>query len=836
MAQTQNQKFAIGTTYAAIVTPAVAGFIAGENGTHSVDRTVSGIPFTGEDAQFVPSVSGQSVTITFGAEVQDVWFTLFDIDASAQFTITAMDALSFPRVLSANFHSSTSLVDYDGTMVPTNNTSSLILASSTTSNVVENMNDGSATIFISGNVKQITITINQVGTNAQFWLSDITACVTGSFPINYHQIAGNRPYTGQPDYFISTPDNAYSYMVGLDAFTAGTNYVATRLFFDSTRFVNSLAYDGVNRILYYVLDATIAGTQNPNNKQLKKYDFNTETSSMVVADLSWLGIPTFEAGVESAGACFYDGALYLGIEGGHHDDDPGSGTTYTSTREAVIYKIEFDASLNPVNTYQVYSLNHYDPAAWTNSYNDWGDFIIKDGILYNFNTARQGSGPVTYPNSAIHKFDLMTGAATRVANPTPASPYIGQVGIDWAGNIYSVRTGVQLYNPATNALGTNRTIAAASGSVSFPIPQGAGDASEPFRPKVDVGDAPDSYDPDPLAPALHDFAENTVRLGATIDREWVKTPSVNANTDGADEDGVPTVFVYNNGTNYTVGVNVFNNPVTFTTATLCAWLDFNQNGTFEVTEGITRTINKVNALQSISLTWPSATFPLPNNTMTYLRIRIASNYSDLTKRLTTAKPTGYMPNGEVEDYYVLTSIYPLPLNRFEFNVQKKPNRVQLDWNHEEDGKIDRYLVTRSANGQSFEPVVVVKANNGKKYSAMDPTPLEGTSYYRIEAVDKAGKTEFGPMKSISFESATGLNVHPNPSFAAARIEVVGAPEGKAILTIFNTTGLPVQVQMVELRRGRNTIPLNTQQLPAGSYFIEVRANLYTERTKLVIRK
>src|SRR5688572_28771469 len=54
VAQQQTQKFAIGTTYATFNTPAVAGFIAGENGTHSAERTASGIQFTGEDVQFVP--------------------------------------------------------------------------------------------------------------------------------------------------------------------------------------------------------------------------------------------------------------------------------------------------------------------------------------------------------------------------------------------------------------------------------------------------------------------------------------------------------------------------------------------------------------------------------------------------------------------------------------------------------------------------------------------------------------------------------------------------------------------------------------------------------------
>ncbi len=92
-------------------------------------------------------------------------------------------------------------------------------------------------------------------------------------------------------------------------------------------------------------------------------------------DITTLGIPVFNLGIESAGAAFYDGALYLGIEGGHHD---ASGTANDRTRETIIWRIDFDASLNPVNAYQVYGTNAYSPADPINtSIHDWGDFLVK---------------------------------------------------------------------------------------------------------------------------------------------------------------------------------------------------------------------------------------------------------------------------------------------------------------------------------------------------------------------------------------------------------------------------------------------------------------------------
>ena len=104
--------------------------------------------------------------------------------------------------------------------------------------------------------------------------------------------------------------------------------VADWLFSEPTSpWVNSMAYDHVNHVLYYMRD-------NPSpvstNRMLKKYDFNTETISVVVNDITTLGIPLYDIVVESAGAAFYNGSLFLGIEGTNNGK--------TSNRESIIWR------------------------------------------------------------------------------------------------------------------------------------------------------------------------------------------------------------------------------------------------------------------------------------------------------------------------------------------------------------------------------------------------------------------------------------------------------------------------------------------------------------------
>lgn len=109
---------------------------------------------------------------------------------------------------------------------------------------------------------------------------------------------------------------------------------------------------------------------------------------------------------------------------------------------------------------------------------------------------------------------------------------------------------------------------------------------------------------------------------------------------------------------------MFNN--TGANATLCAWADFNNNGIFETGEGITQTIASSTTTQTVSLYWTGITDILPDNTYTYLRIRISSAINGMT----AANATGYFSDGEVEDHRILVTFDPLVVKVADFIVQK----------------------------------------------------------------------------------------------------------------------------------------------------------------------
>ncbi len=827
-AMEQSQRFAIGRTWLTIATssPALVNPGSGnsaENTTHTGDVT----GYTGADVQYNPSANGQTITITFNENVANAQFTLYDVDGSQRIDFSALNAASVAQNINVVTYASSIL-----TITNNNATNARITASSTT--LGNASNQGTATITVAGPVRTITLTITTIGSDVVFWLSDINACVNnGVFPTNYHQGANNRPFVGptqnMPDYFLVTPDNDGCYY--LDPATGQ----ARILFQDSERdYMNSFAYDPYNRFLYYITENS---SINTNNRQLKRYDYNTETSSVVLADITAsLGIPVFNYGIESAGAAFYDGSLYLGIEGGKYDP---SNTSNDRTRETIIWRIDFDGSNNPISAYQVMATDHFVNASNT-SLHDWGDFIMKNGMIYNSNTSRNGTN---YSQSKYHHYNLTTGQMDALYTNPGTNVWTGQIGMNWAQGLYYFRPAsggnseIGLYNEAgTNGAPVTITV------VSGPSwPGGSGDASDPFRPKCDFGDAPASYDPyaDPAtqSPAVHERTEN-IRLGSTWDYEFLKRGV--SGTDDVDDGLAFVPFMPQGSSTYVTQVSIYNNSGA--DATLMAWLDYNGNGVFDAGEVAqivpAGPISSSAAMQSRYLYWPSFTTPLVNGQSTYLRIRITSASAGMT----AAHPTGYFANGEVEDYRVMVDNYPLSVTNLLFNASLVNNSyTKLTWSGHEENGFGGYELQRSRDGRDWQMLALFTSNGQSgqhSYEYNDPNPQPGNNFYRLMLVGMTGQNKYSEVKLVKKTSlADMVTVNPNPVITQAVINIKSEDRATAYISLVNSTGSELYKQTVALNKGDNNIPLPVEgKWPGGTYLLRVAVNNETVHKKLLLKK
>ena len=177
----------------------------------------------------------------------------------------------------------------------------------------------------------------------------------------------------------------------------------------------------------------------------------------------------------------------------------------------------------------------------------------------------------------------------------------------------------------------------------------------------DYGDAPDA-EGTPTTERYNTISTNSgaahvlssnLRMGTNApDADSGLLQNTNANADDNnsspdDEDGVtlpafPSTSSPSN-TSYSVTVRVTNNIGT--SATLVGWIDFNRNGLFEETEGVSQVISDSSTTnRPFTLTWTG--FPNLSSGNIYARFRLSNG------GITTATPTGLVGSGEVEDYLI----------------------------------------------------------------------------------------------------------------------------------------------------------------------------------------
>lgn len=769
----------------------------GENVTNTAEAGSFG---TGPDVEYGGT---GSIVMTFDTVVRNFQFSLYDIDASQRMTVTARDAAGNPLNV-------TMAALAGGIITVTGSGTASAAAQANATAAADNDTRGTINVTIPGAASGVkSVTIASSGTAGNFWLSDLVACVFGSFPLNYY--VSQRPFTGQPAYYLVTPDNNSVYM-----FNPLTG-VADWLFSEPTSpWVNSMAYDHVNKIVYYVRDNP---SPQATNRMLKKYDMNTETISVVVNDIRTLGIPIYDIVVESAGAAFYNGSLFLGIEGTNDNKN--------SSRESIIWRIDFNAAQVPVGACQVFA-RPADNGSGTLTH-DWGDFTIKDGTLYDFNTGNVGS------TSQFVHHNMQTGvAAFYNTNGNPAPIQAGQL---WDGRLYwtggqGSETGrVALYNEnGTIGAKVTATVTACSpGWVGR-----AGDASDPFKPKSDFGDAPASYDPAAVDPATHEYNCN-LRLGPTFDREWNKTSSVGATADGTDEDGIAAVNLLSPGIiTFLQDVRVYNN--TGSQARLVAWLDIDGDGLFEPGEGLSRTVNSSGALQTLTLTWSNINITLPAGASTYLRIRVSNNAG-----LTTSTPNGWFANGEVEDYRVhVDFILPIKLSSFTAN-NENDTRVLLEWTSENETGFKGFEIERSADGNSWSKIGFVPGNGGatvNEYSFYDNNPLQGVSYYRLKMVDYDGNEKYSRTETVSINKIiTGIKILPNPVRTQAVVQFNAVGNERAEIQLINADGRLMQSRAVNCNTGFNQAVLNIpSNYASGVYVVRITTATGSQQARVMVQR
>ncbi|MTB53362.1 lamin tail domain-containing protein [Lewinella sp. W8] len=160
--------------------------------------------------------------------------------------------------------------------------------------------------------------------------------------------------------------------------------------------------------------------------------------------------------------------------------------------------------------------------------------------------------------------------------------------------------------------------------------------------------------------------------------------------------------------------------------------------------------------------------------------------------------------------------FTLPVELTSFTGTAREKSVLLEWTtvHEENN--DKFIVERSADGQSFRQLSSVPARGGgrnadRQYTFVDQAPLAGQNYYRLRQVDLDGSHAiYGPV-SVVFEGSS-FTLYPNP--ARETLRLTGSLSGEERLTLLAADGR--QLREFPLRPD-----LDVRDLKPGIYLLRI---------------
>jgi len=277
------------------------------------------------------------------------------------------------------------------------------------------------------------------------------------------------------------------------------------------------------------------------------------------------------------------------------------------------------------------------------------------------------------------------------------------------------------------------------------------DAGEAFRPKVDFGDTPATYDPASADPAVHEITP-LLSLGSNSNNEWsFRGQTALANSDSFDDEMQIGSLVNPSAGTFFTQIDYLNN--TDAPATICAWVDFNNNGLFDTNEGQIQTnLPSSASTQTVYFNWTGVSTPLTNGQNTYVRFRVTS----MANGMSTAIATGFFDNGEVEDYRVIVAAFTLETNLVTFTaVKTETDKVSLSWEVAEEKAGTIYTAQRSADGRIWKNINVQQSRNRNSsdiYHFIDPETLLGAVYYRLKVTESNGFIYSDTRKLVNTET------------------------------------------------------------------------------------
>jgi len=209
-------------------------------------------------------------------------------------------------------------------------------------------------------------------------------------------------------------------------------------------------------------------------------------------------------------------------------------------------------------------------------------------------------------------------------------------------------------------------------------------------------------------------------------------------------------------------------------------------------------------------------------------------------RSTSPIDSGWFANSPAAtfDLEVYGSTRLLPVHFLNFSGRIENNMALLNWSTANEINNKGFNVQRSNDGSNFETIAFIESKNSNggqnDYSYADARFKQGSNYYRLQQVDKDGKTSYSGIIDIKSVSQLIWKIFPNPVINKGWLQLQLPKRLNVAIQVLTQSGQIVQaVNKGILNEGSYSIPLNVSNLPAGIYLVKLFAGDETYTQKII---
>ncbi|MEO8085354.1 MAG: LamG-like jellyroll fold domain-containing protein [Bacteroidota bacterium] len=247
-------------------------------------------------------------------------------------------------------------------------------------------------------------------------------------------------------------------------------------------------------------------------------------------------------------------------------------------------------------------------------------------------------------------------------------------------------------------------------------------------------------------------------------------------------------------------------------------------------------------------------FTLNYNMQPVSNFTLIGTNTGVTSGTTSSLPYGSMAPNTCYQWYVVvsdgnstttspiwtftTGSATLPVNLLEFTAQLNQEEVETRWTTSSEINNDYFTIEKSNDGIQFEELSRVKgagnSTTNRSYEAVDHSPYNGLSYYRLKQTDFDGTEKYSAMVPVKYNHGKiSVTIFPNPTASGSATILLSGSVYDSEIIIRNVTGEKVYEQ--RMHSNENSIPVSLNHFAKGVYIVNVKTGDSETHQRLTVQ-